>query len=141
MNSKQLGQLGELKAQYDFIKAGWEVSVPLGDYCSYDFIAIKGQKTLKIQVKTTEIIHHTDGVMKFSVNSANYYVDKIYTKDDCDYFYLYCLENEQGYLWSINGSRVSRIFLRVAAPKNGQTKGINFAKDFEFFKIIKEIET
>ena len=90
MNSKQLGLLGELKAQYDFIKAGWDVSIPLGDYCSYDFIAIKNDKSLRIQVKTTEMIRHDEGIMKFSVTSANYYVNKIYTEKDCDYFYLYC---------------------------------------------------
>lgn len=140
MNSKQLGQLGELRAQYDFIKAGWEVSIPLGDYCSYDFIAIKANKMLKIQVKTTKVIHHQDGVMKFSVNSANYYVDKVYTEADCDYFYLYCLENEMGYLYSVSNGRKSDIFLRLNLPKNNQTKGINFAKNFEFDKVIKEIE-
>ena len=140
MNSKQLGQLGELRAQYDFIKAGWEVSVPLGDYCSYDFVAIKASKTLKIQVKTTKMIHHQDGVMKFSVNSANYYVDKVYTETDCDYFYLYCLENEMGYLYPVSNGRKSDVFLRLNIPKNNQTKGVNFAKDFEFNKIVKEIE-
>lgn len=141
MNSKQLGQLGELKAQYDFIKAGWEVSVPLGDYCSYDFIAIKNNKIIKVQVKTTEVIHHSDGVIKFSVDSANYYVKKVYTENDCNYFYLFCLENEMGYLWSIKDVRSSKIQLRISIPKNNQSKGINFAKDFEFSKVIKEIET
>ena len=114
MNSKQLGLLGELKAQYDFIKAGWDVSIPLGDYCSYDFIAIKNDKSLRIQVKTTEMIRHDEGIMKFSVTSANYYVNKIYTEKDCDYFYLYCLENEKGYLYSLQNGTRTDIFLRIS---------------------------
>ena len=140
MNSKQLGLLGELKAQYDFIKAGWDVSIPLGDYCTYDFIAIKNNKSLRIQVKTTEIIHHDEGIMKFSVTSANYYVNKIYTEKDCDYFYLYCLENEKGYLYSLQNGTRTDIFLRIYPPKNNQKKGINFAENFEFSKIIQEIQ-
>ena len=140
MNSKQLGLLGELKAQYDFIKAGWDVSIPLGDYCSYDFIAIKTDKSLRIQVKTTEMIRHDEGIMKFSVTSANYYVNKIYTEKDCDYFYLYCLENEKGYLYSLQNGTTTHTFLRIYPPKNNQKNGINFAENFEFSKIIQEIE-
>ena len=47
-NTKQLGLLGELKAQDDFIRNGFDVSIPLGDYCSYDLIVNKNNKILKI---------------------------------------------------------------------------------------------
>ena len=95
MNSKIQGTIGELKAQYDFMRAGFDVSVPLGDYNAYDFIAIKNEKIHKIQVKTCEKV--IEGRMKFDLTSRNYYSDKIYTQNDCEYFYLYCLENEQSF--------------------------------------------
>lgn len=138
MNTKQLGLLGELKAQYDFIKAGWDVTIPLGDYCSYDFLAIKDNKTLKIQVKTTEKIQN--GVIIFSVNSRNYYSNKVYTKDICDYFYLYCLENETGYLYPTSKFHSSHIRIRIDSPRNNMQKMINFAKDFEFFNKIYTLQ-
>ena len=97
MNTKQLGTIGELKAQYDFMKAGFDISIPVGDYCAYDLIAIKDSKILKIQVKSCEKI--IDGRIKFDLTSRNYYIDKKYDIQDCDYFYFYCLENEQSYLY------------------------------------------
>ena len=136
-NTKRLGLLGELKAQYDFIREGYNVSVPLGDYCSYDLIAQKEQEILRIQVKTCEKI--IGGKINFKISSRNYYVDKHYTEEDADYFYLYCLENETGYLYPVKDSNVKGICLRIDPPKNNQVKGINFAKDFEFDKRIQEI--
>lgn len=71
-NTKKLGSLGELKAQYDFIKAGFDVSIPIGDYCAYDLIIIKNEKVFKIQVKSCEKIK--DGKIQFNLTSQNYYV-------------------------------------------------------------------
>lgn len=138
-NSKKIGLLGELKAQYDFIKNGYEVSVPLGDYCSYDLIAIKDNIKLKIQVKTTEKIK--DGKMEFHIKSKNYYVDKKYTEEDADIFYLYCLENETAYILPIKDAPSGGgWYLRTEPTKNNQVKGINFDYDYIFNKKLKEIE-
>lgn len=137
-NTKKLGSLGELKAQYDFIKAGFDVSIPIGDYCAYDLIVVKDEKILKIQVKSCEKIK--DGKMQFNLLSQNYYIHKQYTEKDCDYFYLYCLENEQSYLYKVSAENNSHgLWLRVEPTKNGQTKGINFAKDFEFNKVVNQL--
>lgn len=144
MNTKMMGQLGELKAQYDFIKAGWEISIPIGDFCSYDFIAIKKDKILKIQVKTTEKIHYnsksySDGTISFKTTSRNYYENKTYTKKDCDFFYLFCLENEEGYLISVDDTS-RQIILRTSLPRNNQKKGVNFADDYKFSKMINTLD-
>ena len=74
MDTKQLGLLGELKAQYDFTKYGWTVVTPIGNFKSYDFIVLKDNTMLKIQVKTTEKVNN--GVMKFSIDSKNEYRHK-----------------------------------------------------------------
>lgn len=138
MNTKQLGTIGELKAQYDFMKAGFDVSVPIGDYCAYDLIVIKDSKILKIQVKSCEKI--IDGRMKFDLTSRNYYIDKKYDIQDCDYFYFYCLENEQSYLYKNTENNNSRaVYIRIEPTKNNQTKGINFAEDFNFNKVVNQL--
>lgn len=136
-NTKQLGLLGELKAQYDFIKNGFEVSIPLGDYCAYDLIIRKNGITKRIQVKTCE--HITDGKIDFKISSRNYYIDKSYTENEADYFYLYCLENEQSYLYPVKNCNVRGIYLRIIPPKNNQVAGINFAKDFIFQDNINKL--
>ena len=74
MNTKQLGTIGELKAQYDFMKAGFDVSIPIGDYCAYDLIIIKDGKIFKIQVKSCEKI--VDGRMKFRRKDNVIYISK-----------------------------------------------------------------
>lgn len=138
MNTKQLGTIGELKAQYDFIKAGFDVSIPIGDYCAYDLIIVKEGKIFKIQVKSCEKI--VDGRMKFDLTSRNYYIDKKYDTQDCDYFYFYCLENEQSYLYKNTEDNNSRaVYIRIEPTKNNQTKGINFAKDFNFNKVVNQL--
>lgn len=138
MNTKQLGTIGELKAQYDFMKAGFDVSIPIGDYCAYDLIIVKDSKIFKIQVKSCEKI--IDGKMKFDLTSRNYYIDKKYDTQDCDYFYFYCLENEQSYLYKNTEDNNSRaVYIRIEPTKNNQTKGINFAKDFNFNKVVNQL--
>lgn len=138
MNTKQLGTIGELKAQYDFMKAGFDVSIPIGDYCAYDLIIVKNGKIFKIQVKSCEKI--VDGRMKFDLTSRNYYIDKKYDTQDCDYFYFYCLENEQSYLYKNTEDNNSRaVYIRIEPTKNNQTKGINFAKDFNFNKVVNQL--
>ena len=138
MNTKQLGTIGELKAQYDFMKAGFDVSIPIGDYCAYDLIIVKDSKIFKVQVKSCEKI--IDGKMKFDLTSINYYIDKKYDTQDCDYFYFYCLENEQSYLYKNTEDNNSRaVYIRIEPTKNNQTKGINFAKDFNFNKVVNQL--
>lgn len=138
MNTKQLGTIGELKAQYDFMKAGFDVSIPIGDYCAYDLIIVKDSKILKIQVKSCEKI--INGKMKFDLTSRNYYIDKKYDTQDCDYFYFYCLENEQSYLYKNEKDNNSCVvYIRVEPTKNNQTKGINFAEDFNFNKVVNQL--
>lgn len=137
-NSKELGLLGELKAEYDFIKNGWEVSLPLGDYCDYDLIAIKDGYSLRVQVKSCRKIQN--GKMHFYICSRNYHVSKKYTKKEIDCFYLFCLENEEGYLLPIEeATNGGQIDLRISPPKNKQKKKINFAKDFVFAERINKI--
>lgn len=135
MDTKQLGLLGELKAQYDFTKYGWTVVTPIGNFKSYDFIVLKDNTMLKIQVKTTEKVNN--GVMKFSIDSKNEYRHKIYNKNDFDLYYLYCLENEQGYLYPLKDSPNTAIHLRIQDTKSNQKKNVHFAKDFEFETQIK----
>lgn len=60
-----------------------------------------------------------------------------YTKEDTDYFFLYCIENSQSYLINIDDvDNIRTLTLRLDKPKNNQIKGIKFANEYELHKQI-----
>ena len=77
--------------------------------------------------------------MVFSTKTTNYiqgqHKSTPYTKEEIDMFYLYCLENDWRGLFILN-EEVSPVELkiRLTPAKNGRTKGIRMAEDFEFNK-------
>ena len=76
MDSKQIGMIAELKAQYDFMNVGYNILVPQGDYCPYDLVIEKDNKFYKIQVKSCWSIKN--GKMIFDLRSKNYYSKKMH---------------------------------------------------------------
>lgn len=119
---------------------GYLVSKPLVQSSKYDFILDVNHKLYKIQVKTsspdkentyisfTTSISHTN--TKRTINLS-------YSEEDVDFFAT--IYNNECYLvpYSICGKRAQR--LRLAPTKNGQTKGILFAKDFRLEKILQNL--
>ena len=96
-------------------------------------------KLYKIQVKTARIKSEGVYVISTKSTSMNRSGNKIkhYTKDDIDYFATFI--KNQCYLIPFNlcGKRSQR--LRLLPTKNGQVKGILFAKDFKLEDIIKTL--
>lgn len=129
LTSKQKGNLTELQCLSAFVEQGCSVSIPYGDNSKYDFIADIDGKLFKIQVKTASL--KTDGAIKFSCRSTHVNckgtVNERYSKEDVDFFATYW--DNQCYLIPINECSVEKT-LRFTLPKNGQTKGISFAKDY-----------
>ena len=140
LTSKQKGNLTELQCITAFIAEGCGVSIPYGDNSKYDFIADVNGKLLKIQVKTSSL--KDDGAIKFSCRTTHANCAGVknerYSADEIDFFATYW--DNQCYLIPFNECSVEKT-LRFAPPKNGQTKGITFAKDYileEYIKKIKE---
>lgn len=93
----------------------------------------------KIQVKTTQKIRN--GCIEFELCRTNGFTLERYpyTKDDTDYFFLYCIENNTSYLISIDDvGDVKSLSLRLNKPKNNQIKGIKFASQYELHKQINK---
>lgn len=93
-----IGDTGESKAIFEFTRRGIPVSIPLGNNLPYDLIIDDCCGSLyKVQVKTISSIRN--GKMHLSL-TRTYYLrnsgngDALYTKDDVDLFFLYCLEND-----------------------------------------------
>lgn len=121
-----------------FLKQGYNVLTPYGDCERYDFAADVNGNFLKIQVKTSHL--EDDGAkIVFSTDSTHRVDGKIvhcpYSKEDVDYFAT--SYNGIVYLVPIKETTTREKSLRLLPTKNGQTKGISFAKDYVMEEVIK----
>lgn len=129
LDTKKKGNLTEMQCMSAFIEQGCGVSIPFGDNSRYDFIADVDGYLLKIQVKTASL--KDENVIKFSCRSTHVNCTGVknvrYSANEIDYFATYW--DNQCYLIPVEECSVEKT-LRFAPPKNGQTKGITFAKDY-----------
>lgn len=123
-----------------FIKLGFQVSKPLVQSSRYDFIVDIDNKLYKIQVKSPTV--KEDGSVIDFATSTSHTNSKgtkniSYLETDVDFFATYY--NNQCYLipYKDCGKRTQR--LRLVPPKNGQTNGIKFAKDYTLDKQIQKM--
>lgn len=123
----------------EFIKRGVPVLTPVGDNQPYDLVICYENTFYKIQVKTTEKIVD-ENYMQFELNKTNPYKKTtcLYSKDEVDYFALYCVENDWCGLIPYNEHSRS-LKVRINIPKNNQIKNVIFARDLEFDKQLKKI--
>lgn len=140
MNSKQLGNVTEVQVMLGFLQLGYNVLTPYGDCERYDFVADVNGKFVKIQVKSSKV---SDDGTKFSFNTASTHysdgkcVHHSYSKEDIDYFAT--VYNNQVYLIPVEECSSRSQSLRLVPAKNGQTRGVKWAKDYRLEEVIKEL--
>lgn len=140
LNSHFIGEITEQRVALEFLKLGYMVSKPLVQSSKYDFIVDINHKLYKIQVKTS-MAKENNSYFEFATSTSHTNtkgtINLTYTKEDVDFFAT--MHNNQCYLIpkEICGNRAQR--LRLAPTKNGQTKGICFAKDYHIEDIIKQL--
>lgn len=141
LNSKQKGKLTELQCITAFIQAGCSVSIPYGDDSRYDFIADIDGQLIKVQVKTSSEKKGTENAIVFSCRSTHVNCSGVknirYNANEIDYFATYW--DNQCYIVPIQEASVEKT-LRFAPPKNGQIKGVSFAKDYLLEKQLEKIK-
>lgn len=130
LNSKHRGALTELQVMTYLFELGYQISIPYGDNARYDFILDVNNTLYKIQVKSANL--ESEGVYKIDCSRMRFNrgenVRKHYTSEEVDFFAT--MVDNKCYL--IPQSEVSDSKrLRFIPPKNGQIKGITFAKDYE----------
>ena len=139
MESKCKGNLTELQCLAAFVEQGCTVSIPYGDNAKYDFIVEIDKRLYKIQVKTSSL--KDEGVIQFSCRSTHVNCTGVknekYSPEDVDFFATYW--NGKCYIVSINECSAQKN-LRFVPPKNGQVKGISFAKDYEIGVQINKLK-
>lgn len=144
MNDTKLkGNLTEMQCMLAFMKLGYQISIPFGEDCRYDFIADINNKLYRIQCKTSseftdasgEIAGITFKTCRQTGSNARTSIRTKYTKDDIDYFATFY--KDKCYLVSVEESSVEKR-LRIIPPKNG-TKMQNNIINYELCEVLKTL--
>lgn len=139
LSSHFIGEITEQQVALEFLKLGYLVSKPLVQSSRYDFIVDINHKLYKIQVKTGSL--KEDAYIEFSTSTSHTNtkgtLNLSYSADDVDFFAT--MFNGECYLvpYDVCAKRAQR--LRIIPTKNGQTKGITFAKDYHLADVLKRL--
>lgn len=140
MTSKDVGNITEVSCMLEFMKLGYPVLTPYGDCQRYDFVVEINGKFYRIQSKTANDTYIDEGYIVFRCDNTTTKNGKVvhhsYDKNEIDYFSTFY--DGKCYLVPVNEcSREKR--LRFTAPKNGQTRGITFASEYELEKVVANL--
>lgn len=107
MNGKTVGDIGETRVLYEFARLGIAVFLPYGENTKKDIIAEFNNKLNRIQVKTASLVDKDNGTYKIylantSLRSGGEHVISLPTKEDIDFYAIYCLEREKPILIPIS---------------------------------------
>ena len=135
MNPNTKGSLGEYSVIKHLLLESIPVYKSVCDNSRVDLIAEVKDRLVRVQVKATSskdgkaILH----LVKKCLNSKYNYV---YEKGDVDVFALYVDDLDKVFFVASDEALEKRtgITLRLARPKNNQTKNINLAEDYTDFK-------
>lgn len=129
----QKGEETEAVVLSKLVQHGLNVLTPFGDNTRYDFVVEKDGQFTRLQCKTGWM---TDsGCVEFNTRSANINTTEYKEADyvgDAEHFIVFCQDTDALYLVPVSEAAEGKMCLRVTPPANGQTAGINWAKDFEF---------
>ena len=140
MTSKDVGNITEVSCMLEFMKLGYPVLTPYGDCQRYDFVVEINNKFYRIQSKTANDAYIDEGYIVFRCDNTTTKNGKVvhhsYDENEIDYFLTFY--DGKCYLVPVNEcSREKR--LRFTTPKNGQTKGITFASEYELEKVVANL--
>lgn len=93
LDTKIMGNTTEMECMLEFMKLGYQVSIPFGEDSRYDFIADVNNKLYRIQCKHSSPIIDNDIItainfktVRQSGSKANNWIRIKYTTDEIDYF-------------------------------------------------------
>lgn len=137
MNSKQIGNITELETMLAFIKLGYNVLTPYGDCERYDFVVDVNGKFLRMQSKTSSS-DDDEASFSFSCRSSHRKEGKTvnykYNSNEIDYFVTYF--QNKCYIVPVEECGCDKR-LRLLPPKNNQTRGVCWAKNYELEEVVK----
>ena len=139
MHPKAIGDRTTLAVMLALQEAGYAILLPFGENLRYDLVVDDGGSFARVQCKTGRL---RDGVIRFKTCSSyahhpnpktrqRHYVGQI------DYFGVHCPETAGVYLIPIkDASPRALCSLRVAPPRNNQTRRIRSASAYEIASVF-----
>jgi|JI102314A1RNA_FD_contig_81_1528302_length_673_multi_3_in_0_out_0_1 hypothetical protein len=132
-HTKNKGDLGVLKAQADLCQKGYLICFPMSEHAPFDLVIYRDGSFKRVQVKARSIKNGFITVRfehSYS-DSKGVHTNKVDLKE-IDLYCIYCIDNDTCYYFNPHSlANESTLSLRVEAPKNNQTKNINFADDYK----------
>lgn len=126
-----VGHMSEAAILSELVKRGYRVLTPFGVNQRYDLVLETDGRFLRAQCKTGRL---RKGVVLFSTRSVQSNRNRIQVrgyKGEVDLFLVFCPENEAIYAIPAAEASIGSMGLRVDRPRNGQLKGVRWARDFE----------
>jgi hypothetical protein len=143
LDTKRIGNSTELNCIAHLYDCGCEILLPYGDNQKYDIVVEYKRKFYKIQCKAANATYKEDGSIDFitfrtSWESGRQTRTRVhYSKEDIDFFATFF--DGQCYLIPVEETASTVKTIRFALPKNGQTKGITFAKDYKAEDVLSQL--
>ena len=142
-NTKQVGNLTELQCATRLYELGCAISIPFGNSEKYDLIMDVNGTLYKVQCKHSKEYFDEFGNLDYikfkstwQSHNANSWTQFKYTDEEVDFFATF-YDNECYLIPRSECSNEKR--LRVRPPRNGQTKGVSFLKDYKAEERIKTL--
>jgi prevent-host-death family protein len=136
------GNVAETAIAAAATKLGIDVSKPLVEHTRYDLIFGMDGQLLRVQCKWAPM---RDGVIQVKLVSARYLangeqVRTTYSAREIDALAVYCEALDRCYLVPISEvAGMKAIYLRLAAPRNGQRASINWAAEYELEGAVAQL--
>ena len=136
-NTTNVGNIGQAFVIAKFIELGIPVYTPMGEGYPTDLIADFKGKLNRIQVKTTENLHD-DSYMTWKItHQQGFHGNRIkYTKEEVDYFALYCLETKGLYLVPYDKAKTNELVIRLDSYEGVRTKVMKFESEYKFENFV-----
>lgn len=132
-DTKSIGTISELRLAVDLARAGYLISVPVGENCRYDLVADDGEHLYRVQVKTGRL---RKGVVVFNAFSSHSHRGGVACRPyvgEIDFFGVFCRETDSTYLIPIAELPVVRGMLRIEKPLNNQSLKMRWAGRYLLF--------
>lgn len=110
------------------VQAGYRPLLPFGGGCPYDIALDLDGKLIRIQCKTGRLLK--EGVVFFPTAMWCRNMSYRSYRGHIDSFGVYCPGTKKAYLVPIEDVPGRAAYLRVEPTKNGQAKGVRWAKDY-----------
>ena len=137
MSSKtgRIGEVSEAAVLTAFLKHDKVVLLPFGNGQRYDLVLDEGAAGfVRVQVKTGKLDAQGE-TLSFSVRSIQVHTGGKGTArayhGEADLFAVYCPQNGRVYVLPVSEAGTGTVTLRLSPPRNNQTSGVRWAKDYE----------